>query len=246
MNRDEIIARLATLEREQRHAEAMMIAAAIQSGDKATLDAALDEAVAANGLKVPVEMHQTYLEIMGVVAHLVEKQIKPDATLINQLLAEDFEARESPADAARLIDAYSQVVAHLCRADGGDPVHHGRRIAAAATERLHLGQRVWPEALYRWFDWDDRLLYVGITRSLATRQESHSVKSSWSRFAARCAVERAPDRASVELMEYHAIKGEKPLFNHTHNDTPEARQRLIQYLAEQGHLDLLAPVLSRG
>lgn len=246
MTRDEIVARLDALEREQRHAEAMMLAAMIRSGDKKTLDTALDEALAGSDLRVPVEMHQTSLEIMGVVSSLIDQGVEPTAEVINRILAADFRARESAHDAECLIDAYSRLVAQLCRVNAGDAVQHGRRIAAAATERLHLGQRVWPEALYRWFDWDDHLLYVGITRSLAARQDSHSLKSSWSRFAARCTVERAPDRASVELMEYHAIKGEKPLFNHTHNDTPEARQRLVQYLTEQGHLDLLAPILSRG
>jgi hypothetical protein len=47
-------------------------------------------------------------------------------------------------------------------------------------------------------------------------------------------------------MERCAIEREQPLFNHVYNDSPEARQRLVAYLVEQGHLDLLAPAVSRG
>lgn len=101
-------------------------------------------------------------------------------------------------------------------------------------------------ALYRWFDADDRLLYVGITYSLPNRQSSHAKRSSWSDFAVRATVERWPTRQEAEAYEVIAIREEHPLFNHQHNDTPEAQQRLVAYLIEQRRPDLLAPSIMRG
>jgi predicted GIY-YIG superfamily endonuclease len=141
-------------------------------------------------------------------------------------------------------------IARVCgiAEDIGDhsPFTYARKVCEVAAKRIKLGQRVWPEALYRWFDWDDRLLYIGITRDVAVRSDSHSRSSSWARFAARCEVMRYPTREMVETVERQCIRDEQPLFNHIHNDSPEARQRLVAYLVEQGHLDLLAPAVSRG
>lgn len=101
-------------------------------------------------------------------------------------------------------------------------------------------------ALYRHFDADNALLYVGITEVLVARGKSHSAKSSWSNLAVRAEVEWFPSRSEAEAAEVAAIKTEHPLFNHVHNDTPEARQRLVAYLVEKDRLDLLAPAVSRG
>jgi hypothetical protein len=40
-------------------------------------------------------------------------------------------------------------------------------------------------ALYRYFDADDRLLYVGMSGDLAARDSSHIAKSRWMELAAR-------------------------------------------------------------
>ncbi|GGM27783.1 hypothetical protein GCM10011608_10740 [Micromonospora sonchi] len=101
-------------------------------------------------------------------------------------------------------------------------------------------------ALYRWFDGDDTLLYIGITNDPHVRQSSHAKKSSWADFAVRGAIERFASREKAEAAEKAAIEAERPLFNHMHNDTPEARQRLVAYLVEHGRMDLLAPAVSRG
>lgn len=101
-------------------------------------------------------------------------------------------------------------------------------------------------ALYFWYDADDVLLYIGITGDLAARQSSHAKRSSWSEFADHSKVRRYPSRPEAEAAEKAAIEAERPLFNHVHNDTPEARQRLVNYLIKHGRTDLLAPAVSRG
>ena len=103
-----------------------------------------------------------------------------------------------------------------------------------------------PTALYFWFDADGVLLYIGITGDLATRQSSHAKRSSWAEFADHSQIHRFPSRPEAEAAEKAAIEAERPLFNHVHNDTAEARQRLVAYLIEHGRMDLLAPAVSRG
>ncbi|MEU7170241.1 hypothetical protein ABZ949_01965 [Micromonospora tulbaghiae] len=119
-----------------------------------------------------------------------------------------------------------------------------RIVSALGLHPATTGQGLVP--LYFWFDADRLLLYVGITGDLATRQASHAKKSSWAEFATHCEVRRFPSRAEAERAEKAAIEAERPLFNHVHNDTAEARQRLVAYLIEHGRMDLLAPAVSRG
>lgn len=101
-------------------------------------------------------------------------------------------------------------------------------------------------ALYRWYDADDLLLYVGISGSLNARVTDHVKGSSWMDFAVRSTIERHPNREDASAAETEAIKTERPLFNATHNSTPEARRRLVEYLLEHGRVDLLAPSVGRG
>jgi predicted GIY-YIG superfamily endonuclease len=240
--RDQILAQLADLEREQRHAESMLIAAIIHDQNLGIAERALDEAMRSTGLVIPVDMHPRTSWVLDVVMSMLKAgpALTPDAIADEMRSTQDWFHDEVPLDFIARVCAIAPDTAERT------PLQYARRIDEAAARRLQLGQRVWPEALYRWFDHDQRLLYIGITRDLATRQDSHARNSSWGRFAAYCTVERYPTRDDVETMERHAIKREQPLFNHTHNDTPEARQRLVAYLVEQGHLDLLVPAVSRG
>lgn len=124
--------------------------------------------------------------------------------------------------------------------------------ALAATHRMRSGcgpagpVPLPTTALYRWYDQAGRLLYVGITDDVATRQTRHAKRSSWAEFAVRSTVQRLSTRQVAERAEVEAIKTEQPLFNRQHNDTPEARQRLVGYLVEQNRLDLLTPAVQRG
>lgn len=101
-------------------------------------------------------------------------------------------------------------------------------------------------ALYWHFDRDDVLLYVGVTEALVVRGKNHARSSSWAEFAVRAEVRWFPSRQDAERAEREAIEAERPLFNHVHNDTPEARARLVEYLVANGRTDLLSPAVSRG
>lgn len=70
-----------------------------------------------------------------------------------------------------------------------------------------------PTALYRHFDADDILLYVGITWDLNQRNYLHSFNSVWYPFSARCEVEWLDNRSAAFEAERNAIHDEMPLFN---------------------------------
>jgi predicted GIY-YIG superfamily endonuclease len=94
-------------------------------------------------------------------------------------------------------------------------------------------------ALYRYFDEDDRLLYIGITGDLAIRETGHIRASAWMMLTARSAVTRYGSWDEAADAERAAILAERPLFNRKHNDTPQAAERLEAYLAERGLSGLL-------
>lgn len=80
-------------------------------------------------------------------------------------------------------------------------------------------------ALYRHWDIDGVLLYVGISLSAVARLVQHK-KSHWSGRIASVTIQQYPDRPSAERAERSAIRSEKPLYNIAHvpaanDNTPE-------------------------
>jgi hypothetical protein len=68
--------------------------------------------------------------------------------------------------------------------------------------------------LYRHFDKDNRLLYVGISYSALSRlMEGHRSQSHWFDDIVRVEIERYPTRKDAEKAELEAIGREKPLHN---------------------------------
>lgn len=121
--------------------------------------------------------------------------------------------------------------------------------SVAEVLRLAELNRVEPThqtALYSFWDSADVLLYVGITDNEDRRHSNHVKGSSWMDFSARSTIERFDTRKEAEAVERERIKTLQPLFNHTHNSSPEAARRLVEYLVQHGRADLLAPAVSRG
>lgn len=74
-----------------------------------------------------------------------------------------------------------------------------------------------PHALYRFWDANDRLLYVGITANPGSRWKQHSKDKPWWHDVTRVTIERYPDRLSVLNAERTAITLERPVHNVVHN-----------------------------
>lgn len=73
--------------------------------------------------------------------------------------------------------------------------------------------------LYRHFDADNNLLYVGISLSAYQRFAQHKRHSKWAGQSVRMEMERFEDRKAAMAAEELAIRKEKPKFNITHNNT---------------------------
>lgn len=73
-------------------------------------------------------------------------------------------------------------------------------------------------ALYRLYDANDRLLYVGMTSDPKKRWAAHAVRKPWWPEVATRDVEWFADRKAAQEAEAAAIRGESPLYNHQHND----------------------------
>lgn len=70
-----------------------------------------------------------------------------------------------------------------------------------------------PTDLYRHFDKDGRLLYVGISFRAIVRQAAHSNAAPWWDDVATITVERFETRKAAKSAERRAIETEKPLHN---------------------------------
>lgn len=99
-------------------------------------------------------------------------------------------------------------------------------------------------ALYRPYDADDNLLYVGITNNLARRQWQHMATATWSKFADRLEVDWWTSADGLGRAEQEEIQRHQPLWNMNYNNTPDARIRLVGYLVRKNRLDLLAPMMT--
>jgi excisionase family DNA binding protein len=75
-------------------------------------------------------------------------------------------------------------------------------------------------AVYRVFDAEGALLYVGISNKFGTRWEHHASMQPWWPLANKQTVEWHPDRDTAEAIEVAAIKTECPRFNVIHAIKP--------------------------
>lgn len=69
--------------------------------------------------------------------------------------------------------------------------------------------------LYRYFDADGTLIYLGISSNAMARLRSHK-KDDWANRIATVKLERFPDRSAALAAESMAIKAERPMFNKMH------------------------------
>lgn len=67
--------------------------------------------------------------------------------------------------------------------------------------------------LYRFFDENDTLLYVGITIFMPQRARQHAKNSEWHRFATRAELEHFESREEALQAESIAIRTERPAYN---------------------------------
>lgn len=105
-----------------------------------------------------------------------------------------------------------------------------------------------PHYIYRCYDADGLLLYIGCTSHVANRMRQHR-KDEWAKASRWLQVSMAryevdadvhPGKKYAHLVEACAIRDEAPLFNRQGQVKPGwmIENRVADYLIEHGHVDL--------
>lgn len=74
--------------------------------------------------------------------------------------------------------------------------------------------------MYRFYDKDDVLLYVGITDDAVRRYRSHALDKAWFSRAVRSTMEHFETRGALVEAEVRAIQTEHPKYNQAHTVVP--------------------------
>ena len=92
-----------------------------------------------------------------------------------------------------------------------------------------------PQTLYRMYDAEDRLLYVGMTSRIESRIRQHGKVKSWWPSVATIRLEQYASRAEAAAAEAEAIRSEQPQFNIMLMPRPESgRKRQRVFVNESG------------
>jgi hypothetical protein len=86
--------------------------------------------------------------------------------------------------------------------------------------------------LYRHYDDQDVLLYVGISESPIDRTNGHARSSEWVQYAARAEMEWMGSRGAAEAAEREAIRDEVPVFNRQHA-RGDVERRISDYIRDR-------------
>jgi predicted GIY-YIG superfamily endonuclease len=101
------------------------------------------------------------------------------------------------------------VITHLLTPHNSSGIMHTQ-----PTDRSDMGTQ-----LYRHFDGDNNLLYVGVSLSTFNRLSQHRDHSEWFKKIGRVEIEHFETRPLALEAEKKAIKTEKPKFNRAHKRT---------------------------
>jgi excinuclease UvrABC nuclease subunit len=88
------------------------------------------------------------------------------------------------------------------------------------------------QTLYRFYDANDDLLYVGITKFFEPRLKQHYRNAEWFFDTAFVRLEHFATRQEVEMAESYAIKNENPRYNIAKN--PDKQQAVEALSAIRG------------
>lgn len=97
--------------------------------------------------------------------------------------------------------------------------------------------------LYRFYDADDVLLYVGITDHPLHRMANHAADQPWWSYVVRATFDHCPTRSAALAAEANAIRFERPLFNVQGNPHPDSNDKWEAWEAEQTRRALAAAQL---
>jgi predicted GIY-YIG superfamily endonuclease len=125
-------------------------------------------------------------------------------------------------------DRMVYAAAWLC-GEGAALVRIVSEAAASAAQRCAFCEDMMlGYAMYRYFDADGALLYVGSTDDLVARRRAHQKRSVWWPLVDREAVERFDEMVEAQSAEVAAIRTEHPRYNKRHRALPTVEDQLTR------------------
>lgn len=112
---------------------------------------------------------------------------------------------------------------------GVSPQQARKMVARAASAHAADDPKAGKTAVYRYYDADGVLLYVGITKNADLRDDQHRQASGWHPLTVRRELDWFDTRVDAAAAEREAIRGEEPLFNNAHANE-STKVRAIEYL----------------
>ena len=100
-----------------------------------------------------------------------------------------------------------------------------------------------PQHLYRHFDANDNLLYVGVSLSAFTRLSQHKSNSHWFDEIVRVDIQKYPNRQQVLLAEIEAIQKENPRYNLQRHSKVKEETNRINWHAQESKEDLVKRIV---
>tara|TARA_R110000803_G_C11830615_1_gene303225 strand:+ start:272 stop:619 length:348 start_codon:yes stop_codon:yes gene_type:complete len=100
--------------------------------------------------------------------------------------------------------------------------------------------------LYRAYDSDGFLLYIGQSISALARTGHHAKHASWFRYCYSLTFQRYADKEVLVIAEKTAIEKEKPVFNVTHNIEVTVKDSVHMYIKTSYPTPLSNEYESRG
>lgn len=88
----------------------------------------------------------------------------------------------------------------------------------ADLEKFFALYKTTPTAVYKHYDIDDNLIYVGVASDVTVRQSTHFKTSEWQQEIQNVSVEWHHSRLRAEIREILLIKAFRPKYNKVHNN----------------------------
>lgn len=135
----------------------------------------------------------------------------------------------SQATVSRIIRRHRQGVSRVVCDRAGR--RHVVTIGAPTPPARRAGRE--HHTLYRFYDADGRLLYVGITDLPGRRFKEHSAAKDWWPLVVEIKIEHLSSRPELEASEAAAIKAERPLYNVEHTERKAFNGQVVTQAAQQ-------------
>jgi len=100
--------------------------------------------------------------------------------------------------------------------------------------------------LYRFFDAESTLLYVGQTVNARARLRNHERKKDWFPSVTKITTERFPDAETLTAAETAAIRNEKPAHNVAHNRAARREVKNASWMQDEDAAFIIDRILSMG